>query len=67
MVGGEETAEIAEAGGAEEGVGDCVERGVAVGVALEARRSIDPYSTEEQRASRTEGMAVHTQPDSPGC
>ena len=60
---GEELADVAERGGAEQGVGDRVEDDVGVGVAGQAALVVDPDAAEDQRAALDQPMGVVTDPD----
>ena len=62
-VGREQAAEVAEAGGPEQRVGDGVERDVAVRVAGEARRAVDLDPAQAERRPGTERMAVVAEAD----
>ena len=61
----EEPAEIAQTGGTQQRVGDCVERDIAVGMTVEPRRARDLDATEPQRHPRPERMAVVADPGPP--
>ena len=58
LVGRVDRPQVAEAGGAEQRAADRVERRVAVGVAVEARRGRDLDPAEPQPVARPEGVDV---------
>ena len=58
LVGRVDGPEVAEAARAEQRAGDGVERGVAVGVAVEARRGRDLHAAEPEPVARAERVRV---------
>ncbi len=60
---GKQRPEVGQPRRAEQGVGDGVRDRVAVGVAGEARRVLDPNATEHERRRVAEGMDVEAEPD----
>ena len=65
-VGREQPAEVPEAGGAQQGVGDGVQDDVAVRVTVQARRAGDLDAAQAQRLARPERMRVVADPGPPG-
>ncbi len=63
VIGREQPAEVAQAGRAEQRVGDRVERDVAVGVAVQPRRAVD-LDAAEARAARRARTGGCRRPDS---